>query len=102
MPKAKCDSEGSPKMPLRVLMDAGVVIHSEFAEPAVKETSESPVRWSDGSAIRISGLKRKQPYEDEDYRKQKEALFTIGRMIREQNIEAYTYSEINVENLRGR
>jgi len=83
-------------------MDAGVVIHSEFAEHAVKEMSESPVRWSDGSAIRISGLKRKQPDEDEDYRKQKEALFTIGRMIREQNIEAYTYSEINVEHLRGR
>jgi hypothetical protein len=89
-------------MPLRVLIDAGVVIQSEFAEHAAKEMSESPVRWSDGSAIRISGLKRKQPDEDEDYRKQKEALFTIGRLIREQKIEAYTYSEINVEHLRGR
>lgn len=89
-------------MPLRVLMDAGVVIHSEFAEPAVKETSASPLRWSDGSAIRISGLKRKQPDQDEEYGKQKEALFTVGRMIREQNIEGYTYSEINVEHLRGR
>jgi hypothetical protein len=102
MPNAKCDGEGRRKCPLRVLMDAGVVIHSEFAEYAVKEMSESPVRWSDGSAIRISGLKRKQPDEDEDYRKQKETLFTIGRLIREQNIEAYTYSEINVEHLRGR
>src|SRR5580658_1025136 len=89
-------------MPLRVLMDAGVVIHSEFAEPAVKETSESPRRWSDGSKILISGLKRKQPDENEDYRKQKEALFTVGRMIREQKIEAYTYREIDIEKHRGR
>ena len=96
MPNAKCDGEGRRKCPLRVLMDAGVVIHSEFAEHAVKEMSESPVRWSDGSAIRISGLKRKQPDEDEDYRKQKEALFTIGRMIREQNIEAVSYTHLDV------
>ena len=89
-------------MPLRVLIDAGVVIHSEFAEHAVKEMSESPVRWSDGSAIRISGLKRKQPDENEDYRKQKEALFTVGRMIREKKIDAYTYHELQVEELRGR
>jgi hypothetical protein len=86
-------------MPLRALMDAGVVIHSEFAEPALKET---PVRWSDGSALSVSGLKRKRPDENEDYRKQKEALFTVGRMIREQKIEAYTYNEIDFETFRGR
>jgi hypothetical protein len=89
-------------MPLRVLIDAGVVIHSEFAEHAIKEMPESSVWSSDGSATRISGLKRKQPNENEDDRKQKEALFTVGRMIRKKTIEAYTYSEIDVETLRGR
>jgi hypothetical protein len=85
-------------MPLRVLLDAGVVIHSEFAEPDLKET---PLRWSDGSTLSVSGLKRKRPSDTEDDRKQKEALFTVGRMIREHTIEGYTYSEIDHETNRG-
>ena len=89
-------------MPLRMLMDAGVVIHAEFAEPAVKELPESAVRWSDGSVLGISGLTRKQPDENADYQRQKDALFTVGRLIRERKIEAYTYSEIDIEKLRGR
>jgi len=80
-------------------MDAGVVIHSEFAEPALKETS---VRWGGGCTVSVSGLKRKRPDENEDYRRQKEALFTVGRMIREQKIEAYTYNEIEFETFRGK
>jgi hypothetical protein len=44
---------------MRVLLDAGAFIHSEFAEPTVKEVS---VRWGSGeSAFEVHGLKRKQP-----------------------------------------
>jgi len=99
--EAKLDGEVT-EMPLRMLMDAGVVIHAEFAEPAVKELPESAVRWSDGSVLGISGLTRKQPDENADYQRQKDALFTVGRLIRERKIEAYTYSDIDIEKLRGR
>jgi hypothetical protein len=86
-------------MPLQVLLDAGVVIHSEFAERALKE---GPLCWSDGSVLKVSGLKRKQAHDNEDFRKRTEALFTVGRMIREGKIEAYTYNEIGFEIFRGR
>jgi hypothetical protein len=85
---------------MRVLLDAGAFIHSEFAEPTVKEVS---VRWGSGeSAFEVHGLKRKQPEKrGEDYQEQKDAMFTIGRMIREQKINAFTSVEIEFEYLRG-
>jgi hypothetical protein len=89
-------------MPMRVLLDAGVFIHSEFAKVAVREFPKLPVRLKkDGAALRIYGLKRKQPDENEEYRKQKEALFTVGRMIRQEKIIAYTSTEIEFERFRG-
>jgi hypothetical protein len=82
------------------MLDTGVVSHSEFAEPAVKEV---PVRWGKRKTVLgVTGLTRKQLDKDEGYRKQKEALFTVGRMIRDGNIEAFTYIEIEFEGSRGR
>jgi hypothetical protein len=84
---------------MRVLLDTGAFIHSEFAEPTVKEV---PVRWGSGeSMLEVYGLKRKRSDKSEDYRKQEEAMFTVGRMIREDKIKAYTSIEIEFERFRG-
>jgi hypothetical protein len=87
-------------MPTSVLLDTGVISHSEFAEFTAKEL---PVRWAGRSSVsKIYGLKRKPPARDEDYQKQMEAMFTVGRMIREGKIAAYTYVELEFERFRGR
>ena len=65
--------------PIRILLDNGILTHSEFAEDAIKQTS---VRWGDtDQVIPIYGLVRKAPDKDRKFQSQKEALFTIGRQI---------------------
>jgi len=77
----------------RVLLDTGIFIHAEFAEPTVKNVR---VGWGGReSVLEVHGLKSKKPGQDADYQEQKEALFTVGRLIREGEIEAYTSIEID-------
>jgi hypothetical protein len=45
---------------------------------------------------------RKAPDKNVEYQKQKEALFTVGRLIRTGVIEAYSYNEIDCERLRDK
>ena len=87
-------------MSTRVLLDAGVISHSEFAEYAIKEV---PMPWAGSTTVsRVHVLRRKQRDRNEDHEKQMEALFTVGRLIREGRVEAYTYNEIEFERSRGR
>jgi hypothetical protein len=84
---------------VRVLLDNGIFIHAEFAQGAVKRTR---VRWGrTDQTIEVHGVARKPPVTDIDYQQQKEALFTIGRLIREGRIEAFDYWEIQCERWRG-
>ena len=63
-------------MPKRVLLDAGILIHSGFGEPAGKNVSAG---WGGRESIlEVHDLKRKNPGQDPSYQKQKEALFTVG------------------------
>jgi hypothetical protein len=85
---------------MRILLDNGIIRHAEFAEAAIQEKS---VRWGPWQEIaRINGLVRKRPDRNVDYQRQKEGIFTIGRLIRKGEIEAYTYSELHFERIRGR
>jgi len=87
-------------LPIRILLDNGIFTHSEFAEGAIKQT---PLRWGNVVPLPpIHGLARKAPDQDLEYQRQKEALFTVGRLIREGRIEAYDYSEIRSERMRGK
>jgi hypothetical protein len=91
---------GEPKMHTGVMLDNGIISHSEFAEVSAEEGT---VRWGNKEHIsQVSGLISKAPDQNGDYQKQKEALFTIGRLIREGIIEAYTYSELSFEGIRAR
>jgi hypothetical protein len=83
----------------RVLLDTGMFIHSEFAESTVQNV---PIRWGHHEcSSEVYGLKRKEPGQNEEYEKHKEALFTVGRLIREGEIDAYTSIEIDFERFRG-
>ena len=85
---------------MRILLDNGIFSHSEFAETAIKRTS---VRWGDtDQVVPVHGLIRKVPDKNVEYQRHKEALFTVGRLIREGRIEAYTYIELLFERMRGR
>jgi hypothetical protein len=85
---------------MRVLLDNGVFSHSGFAEGAVMQTA---VHWGDTDLVLpVQGLVRKAPQENAEYQSQIEALFTVGRLIREGRIEAYDYSEILFERMRHR
>jgi len=85
---------------MQVLLDSGIYIHSRFAEPAIRQTS---IRWGNRTqTIGIHGFIRKRPPDDAVYRCQIEALFTIGRLIREGSIKAYQYNEIVFERMRDR
>jgi len=86
--------------PMRILLDNGIFTHSEFAEGAVQHTS---VRRGDThQVLPVQGLVRKAPDKDLGYQREKEALFTVGRLIREGRIAAYEYTEILFERMRGR
>jgi hypothetical protein len=83
---------------LRILLDNGILTHSEFAEPAIQQTA---MHW--GGTYQVSdvrGFTRKKPHRDVNYQLQMEALFTIGRLIRENAITAYTCWELECEKFR--
>lgn len=84
---------------MRILLDNGIFIHSEFAEECFKRVA---INW--GGTMQTSevhGLARKPPDQNAEYQEQKEALFALGRLIREGKIEAFDYWEIRCERFRG-
>lgn len=85
---------------LRVLFDSGAFIKSETIE-CVEIDHEVP--WGRSKvSIPLSGYRKKASEQNPESQKQIDALFTIGRLIREQKIEAFTSEEIEVELFRGR
>ena len=85
---------------MRILLDNGIFSHSEFADSAVSQTS---VPWGGTDCVSaIYGVIRKAPNKNLVYQEQQDALFTVGRLIRTELIEAYSYSEIECERWRDR
>lgn len=85
---------------VKVLLDNGIISHAEFIEPAIK-TKE--ILWgSHKILVPIHGFRRKPPHENDEYQRQINAIFTIGRLIREGRISAYTSNEIRIESFRRR
>jgi hypothetical protein len=85
--------------PLKVLLDASIFLHSEFAEAVSKEVR---VPWGGKivQKLQLSGFVRKTPDKDGEYQKQKDALFTVGRLIQENKVAAFDYNEIRFETMR--
>lgn len=86
--------------PRKVLFDAGCRIHSGILTGAV---FDQEIKWGDiEQTIPITGYTRKSSQISLDQQMEIDALYTIGRLIREGRIEAYTSHEIDLELMRGR
>jgi len=85
---------------MKIMLDTGIISHSEFSQMAVEERSG---QWG-GLEIteRITGLIRKEADKNEGRQREIDALFTVGRMIREKRVGAFSYPELNFERIRGR
>lgn len=80
------------------MLDNGIFGHSQFAEAA---TGPQGPRWGTQSQhCQVSGIIRKKLDPDQDYQAQKDSLFTVGRLIRGGDIDAFSYSELRYEGLR--
>ena len=85
---------------VKVLLDNGIISHAEFIEPAKKmqELQFGSLKISGP----IHGFRRKPPHENDEYQRQINAIFTIGRLIREGRISVYISNEIQFESYRRR
>jgi hypothetical protein len=83
---------------MKVLVDTGVVSGSNFL---LGDSQEQQLKWGRNStAISIAGFRRVDPDPDAEQQREKDALFTIGRLTRAGHIALYTYGELAVENWR--
>lgn len=83
--------------PARVLLDNGIIGAAELAEPA---TEEKTVIWGDTQQkVEVAGYRKKIAGNASD-QGEVDAIVTIGRLIREATIAAYTYSELRFELFR--
>jgi hypothetical protein len=83
---------------MKVLLDNGVISSSNFL---VAASREQQVKWGKTvECISIDGFKRADLDHDPDQQREKDALFTIGRLVRAGRISLHTYSELSVENWR--
>lgn len=82
--------------PVKVLLDTGIVGAAELAEFTTKEQT---ITWGDiQQTVEITGYRRRATgtHTDDDIA----ALVTIGRLIREGAVSAYSYSELKFELFR--
>ncbi|MDQ8183410.1 hypothetical protein [Pelagicoccus sp. SDUM812005] len=86
--------------PLKVLFDSGARVHSDLLEGASIDHS---LMWGDRRVSHpVVGYVRKKSGSTEEQQSEIDALFTIGRLIREGRIQAYSSHEIQIELMRGR
>src|SRR4051812_8258511 len=82
-------------MSMRVMLDNGIGGHRQFAEVWTVATKNE---WNGTNHSRlIAGFRRKRNHPDPAYQAEVDALFTIGRLIRERRIRAFTYIELMCE-----
>lgn len=86
---------GNATSTMKVLVDTGVISAADFLEG---DSRIQELKWGKGVArTTIAGFRRIEPSHDPDQEREKDALFTIGRLARERYVELYTYIELNVE-----
>lgn len=82
---------------MRVLLDNGIVSAAELAEFATEEVT---VLWGNSQETKGVARYRKKVVNDAFQQEQIDAIVTIGRLIREGVVTAYTYSELRFELFR--
>lgn len=82
---------------LKVLLDNSIVSAAEIAESATKQET---LLWGDiQQTLEVVGY-RKKVVDDTSLQEEIDAITTIGRLIREQVVAAYTYNELRFESFR--
>lgn len=80
---------------MKILVDTGVISSADFL---TGDSRIQELKWGNASThTTIAGFKRVEPDKDADQQREKDALFTIGRLARQGLITLYTYSELTVE-----
>jgi len=80
------------------MLDNSIEGHSQFAEC---RTVSTQIEWNGTiHSNQISGFVRRKMHCDSAYQAEIDALFTIGRLIRERRIYAFTYTELMFEGWR--
>lgn len=84
---------------IKVLLDNGIFSHAEFAKSVSRPVS---FKWGPNShQYDEPGFIRKPADSNKSRQDELDALFTIGRLIREKRIEAFSYIELKFESWRG-
>jgi len=80
---------------MKILVDTGVISGSDFLKG---DTRIQELKWAN-TAVQstIAGFRRVEPDHDADQQHEKDALFTIGRLAREELITLYKYNELTAE-----
>ena len=91
---------GGKSEPMKVLLDTGILSHSEFSENVVQE--KEIIFGPHKQILHIHGFGRKASHKDASYQSQIDAIFTIGRLIREEKIIPFSSKELQVEAFRRR
>lgn len=89
---------GRKSEPIKVLLDTGILSHAEFSENVVQEQEILFGPWK--YILSMLGFRRKALHKDASYQSQIDAIFTIGRLIREKKIIPYSSAELQVESFR--
>lgn len=87
------------KQPIKVLLDNSVLSNAEYAERRSKEVD---LGFLTASNDFIDGFRRKPKHLDLEQQKEIDAIFTIGRLIKQEIIIPYTSTELNWERSRRR
>lgn len=80
---------------MRVMLDNSICSHSQFAEPVMGP--QGPRFGPRNAHFQVYGVVRKKIDANSEYQNQKNALFTVGRLIRESRFKAFTYGELMLE-----
>ena len=91
---------GEKSEPIKVLLDNGILSHAEFAKNAVQD--KEVIFGQQKQILRIHGYIRKTTLDDSSYQSQIDAIFTIGRLIREGIIIPFSSTELKVEAYRSK
>ena|SRR3984957_16139715 len=82
---------------MRVMLDTSIFAHSQFADSA--RWHQGPRFGARNQHLEVSGFLRRKPHPSSEYQGEIDALFTIGRLGREKQFEAYTYTELQFEKM---
>jgi hypothetical protein len=82
---------------MRVMLDNSIPGHSQLCDWAMGP--QGPLFGVQNQHCEVLGMVRKKPHDDAAFQSQIDSLFTVGRLIREKRIEAFTYSELRCEQM---